>query len=559
MTRSFVGLYFEAPLFAVVIQLGIGTNIEDPVLLGISSVDYRQFVEAEVADCVASVKQSFDRNPGEKCEIIGQVVEFADRTTMTLTNDDLILAKTKSEVNLFCQKRAQIRYLAQNDGISAREEEIVSGIPAECIPRVVVYGNFHVSLSDLDPTIVDIQQLTADIMGLVAGLHTVGFVHTSLSTDAFGVDSTGRLQIGRLGSAMSLLRLRRGDVQLVPDAVGWIKKDWVELSKRVVPHFLGDTDLAWAMLDNAERSSFELGRPFNFQQWIEVLTEGADFERVPRGHSAVGDTQFVTGFNQANRDCITALADELSPFSELGALVCPPSELFSVAEHGLVRVENPTAPEGDFHGKYGFVFKIASQRAVMKVYISTDDRNTLCSEKSMLQVLRGFNGLSPRVFGIVDGVHDACKMKSFVMEMMGDDDIDILNDVWDSEKPEFYKFVARVLEILESLHDVGILHGDLHVDNMKIGDLSDIGGSVSLIDFGLSTPYVDENGNHLLNEEASRREDMQRFAMEFSEVLSGQTSLIKDFRQEMELLGREERPNYQKWIRLFRYAGAAME
>ena len=559
MARSILGWYFKVTLFALVLPSCIATGAGDPAVLGIRSSEYKEFVEAQASACVRAVRKSFDRKSGEKCEIVGKVVEFANGKTMTLTNDDLIIAKTKSEVNTFCQTRAQILYLANIEGILAREEEIVSGIPTECIHRMAVYGISDVRLSDVDLTTLNTQLLTAEIMGLVAELHALGFVHTSLSVDAFGFDLTGRLQIGGR-SAMSLLRICGSKIKLIPDAIDWIKTDWVELSKRVVPHILGDTELPWAILDSAERSSFVLGRPFDYQEWMTVLREGGvDFERVPHGHPAVGDTQVVVAFNQANRDCIANLRHELSQRSELDGWICPPSELFTISELSRGRIQNPTAPEGDFHGAYGMVFKIASQRALMKIYFSTDDENTLCSEKSMLQVLDGFNGLAPRIFTIVDGVHDACKMKSFVMEMMGDDGIYILEDVWDTDKPEFYTFVARVLEIIQSLHDVGILHGDLQLDNMKIGDLSDVEGSVSLIDFGLSTPYVDENGNHLLNEEASRRADMQRFAMEFSEVLSGQTSLIKDFRQEMELLGREERPNYQKWIRLFRYAGAAME
>jgi tRNA A-37 threonylcarbamoyl transferase component Bud32 len=145
------------------------------------------------------------------------------------------------------------------------------------------------------------------------------------------------------------------------------------------------------------------------------------------------------------------------------------------------------------------------------------------------------------------------------MESMGSHDINIRDDLWSTDRREFYQMVARVIEIIEEIHDLGILHGDLHIDNIKIGNVNDVESTLSLIDFGLSRPYVDETGHHLTEPaDLSRREDMKRFASEFSDLAGRQTDIVIGFREEMNCLAREERPNYRKWIQTFRSAAEMM-
>ena len=56
-----------------------------------------------------------------------------------------------------------------------------------------------------------------------------------------------------------------------------------------------------------------------------------------------------------------------------------------------------------------------------------------------------------------------------------------------------------LIDRLESLHDKGFLHCDLKPDNVMIGDYkTDFNerNVIYLIDFGLSSTYLDDKGNH---------------------------------------------------------------
>ena len=58
----------------------------------------------------------------------------------------------------------------------------------------------------------------------------------------------------------------------------------------------------------------------------------------------------------------------------------------------------------------------------------------------------------------------------------------------------------RLIQQLEELHQIGYVYNDLKLDNIVIGDKTSSASSLTdirLIDFGLCTRYIDDNGKHI--------------------------------------------------------------
>ena len=59
---------------------------------------------------------------------------------------------------------------------------------------------------------------------------------------------------------------------------------------------------------------------------------------------------------------------------------------------------------------------------------------------------------------------------------------------------------CRVIQILEKVHQIGLVFNDLKLDNIMVGDSNNSPQSLAdirLIDFGLSTEYLDPEGKHI--------------------------------------------------------------
>lgn len=68
-------------------------------------------------------------------------------------------------------------------------------------------------------------------------------------------------------------------------------------------------------------------------------------------------------------------------------------------------------------------------------------------------------------------------------------------------KIDLLDIIYQTIQALEMLHATGYVHNDINLDNIMISKLDEGEANsifkVTLIDFGLSTKYVDPEGNHL--------------------------------------------------------------
>ena len=61
----------------------------------------------------------------------------------------------------------------------------------------------------------------------------------------------------------------------------------------------------------------------------------------------------------------------------------------------------------------------------------------------------------------------------------------------------------NLIHLLENFHNIGYIYNDLKLDNILVGDKDSSVESLSkitLIDFGLCSSYLDQDGNHIKDE-----------------------------------------------------------
>ena len=56
--------------------------------------------------------------------------------------------------------------------------------------------------------------------------------------------------------------------------------------------------------------------------------------------------------------------------------------------------------------------------------------------------------------------------------------------------------IARALELLRTVHEGGVVHGDIHLDNVVCSDRDRVVETMALIDFGRATEFIEDDGSH---------------------------------------------------------------
>ena len=62
-------------------------------------------------------------------------------------------------------------------------------------------------------------------------------------------------------------------------------------------------------------------------------------------------------------------------------------------------------------------------------------------------------------------------------------------------KPTCYKIMLQLIDLIEKLHSVNLVHNDLKLENIVVGIRDP--SQLYLIDFGLTQSLVDDNGRHI--------------------------------------------------------------
>ena len=116
---------------------------------------------------------------------------------------------------------------------------------------------------------------------------------------------------------------------------------------------------------------------------------------------------------------------------------------------------------------------------------------SLAMEKGVLRELSN-DSLFPRFYDVSpdssDFAHPSCYYRTLINSFVG------LHSLASTQKilsrKNLYLIAARLMEAIQEIHRLGVVHGDIHDENIIVGDLSDPVGSLRIIDFGESRLFV---------------------------------------------------------------------
>lgn len=142
-------------------------------------------------------------------------------------------------------------------------------------------------------------------------------------------------------------------------------------------------------------------------------------------------------------------------------------------------------------GKFGVVYHGKNVKTNEAIAIKTEDNSTntkiLKHEATVLKYLYEHKCRNiPVIFWY--GIHFNC---TCIVMPLYEASLHhyVLNNELDIKK--INNFIIKMIDILESIHNLYVIHRDIKPHNFMIR-----GGEIYLIDFGLSTFYVNENGDH---------------------------------------------------------------
>ena len=183
-------------------------------------------------------------------------------------------------------------------------------------------------------------------------------------------------------------------------------------------------------------------------------------------------------------------------------------------------------------------------------------------------------GVTPRVYDAQyeSDVSERCKLKIITMERVGNYHLDFAYERTGGMTEEQVIAIGRsAIRLIQAIHARGIIHGDIHAGNFVFSDPMDIPGTLKVIDFGRSTPYRTEDGQHIAEEDmrtvdfadthwnplfqsihelsgspVSRRDDMYRLAEMLVYLLVGDDDLYIKYIEPTTGLTQQMLPPQQK-------------
>lgn len=152
------------------------------------------------------------------------------------------------------------------------------------------------------------------------------------------------------------------------------------------------------------------------------------------------------------------------------------------------------------HGSFGTVYKIKSSKnldyyaaKVSVVDKINEKKNTLSKEHAVLQNLQNELGFPSIKDFLIKNDHEI-----MIMKLLGSS---LQSKFEECGKHFSLKTILMIgfqaIERLESLHKHGFIHRDIKPDNFVIGFDENGKKIIHLIDFGLSSSYLDKNNKHI--------------------------------------------------------------
>lgn len=139
-------------------------------------------------------------------------------------------------------------------------------------------------------------------------------------------------------------------------------------------------------------------------------------------------------------------------------------------------------------GSFGKLYKgrhVYTNKLVAIKLHRVDGETMIRNEARILKLLINISGVPLiKAFGKQDGIF------YMVVDLLGES-VERLNR--NTDVGLILRTMRRLVTILNVIHDVGVIHRDIKPDNVLFTDKNDI----RLIDFGLSTMYIDTDGNHI--------------------------------------------------------------
>ena len=168
-------------------------------------------------------------------------------------------------------------------------------------------------------------------------------------------------------------------------------------------------------------------------------------------------------------------------------------------------------------GSFGKLYKgrhVYTNKLVAIKLHRVEGETMIRNEARILKLLINTSGVPViKAFGKQDGIF------YMVVDLLGES-IERLNQNTDIDL--ILRTMRRLVTILNEIHDVGVIHRDIKPDNVLYTAKKDI----CLIDFGLSTMFIDGNGNHM--EEQSDRDIVGNVIYVSNNIHSGSNPSRRD-------------------------------
>lgn len=168
-------------------------------------------------------------------------------------------------------------------------------------------------------------------------------------------------------------------------------------------------------------------------------------------------------------------------------------------------------------GSFGKLYKgrhVYTNKLVAIKLHRVDGETMIRNEARILKLLINTSGVPIiKAFGKQDGIF------YMVVDLLGES-VERLNRNTDVDL--ILRTMRRLVIILNTIHDNGVIHRDIKPDNVLFREKNDI----CLIDFGLSTMFIDSCGNHM--EQLSNRDMVGNIIYVSNNIHSGSNPSRRD-------------------------------